>query len=147
MKNGVPKFVTLYKYCGGRAVGNTQRITRTVHRSSEARRSRTGVSAFYILNLTCSMQQSPSWEANQFLAGQEILMLRNPHVHDRTYKCPPPDPVLIQLDSVHTPASHLILSSHLHLGLPSGLYPSGFPTKTLCKPILSPIRLDVDSIS
>jgi len=25
---------------------------------------------------------------------------------------------------------HLILSSHLALGLPSGLFPSGFPTKT-----------------
>jgi len=24
---------------------------------------------------------------------------------------------------------HIILSSHLHLGLPSGLFPSGFPTK------------------
>ena len=27
--------------------------------------------------------------------------------------------------------SILILSTHLHLGLPSGLFPSGFPTKTL----------------
>ena len=34
----------------------------------------------------------------------------------------------------------LILPSHLHLGLPSGLFPSGFPTKTLCTPHLSPIR-------
>ena len=30
--------------------------------------------------------------------------------------------------------SILILSSHLHLGLPSGLLPSGFPTKTLYSP-------------
>ena len=29
--------------------------------------------------------------------------------------------------------STLILSSHLHLGFPSGLLPSGFPTKTLIK--------------
>jgi len=36
--------------------------------------------------------------------------------------------------------SILILSSHLHLGLPSGLFPSGFPTKTLYMPHLSPIR-------
>ena len=37
-------------------------------------------------------------------------------------------------------SSILILSSHLSLGLPSGLYLSDFPTKTLCTPLLSPIR-------
>jgi len=35
--------------------------------------------------------------------------------------------------------SVLILSSYLCLGLPSGLFPSGFPTKTLYMPLLSPI--------
>ena len=35
--------------------------------------------------------------------------------------------------------SSLILSSHLCLGLPSGLLPSGFPTKTLYTPLPSPI--------
>jgi len=34
----------------------------------------------------------------------------------------------------------LILSSHLHLGLPSGLFPSGFPTKNLYTPLPSPIH-------
>src|SRR5215475_1847337 len=34
----------------------------------------------------------------------------------------------------------LILSSHLHLGLPNGLFLSGFPTNTLCTPLFSPIR-------
>ena len=36
--------------------------------------------------------------------------------------------------------SILILSSHLCLGLPSGLFPSDFPTKTLYTPLLSPIH-------
>jgi len=36
--------------------------------------------------------------------------------------------------------SILILSSHQRLGLPGGLFPLGFPTKTLYTPLLSPIR-------
>jgi len=36
--------------------------------------------------------------------------------------------------------SVLILPSHLRLGLPSVLFPSGFPTKTLYTHLLSPIR-------
>ena len=36
--------------------------------------------------------------------------------------------------------SVIILSTHLRLGLPSGLFPSGFPTKTLHTPLSSPIR-------
>jgi hypothetical protein len=32
----------------------------------------------------------------------------------------------------------ILISSHLRLGLPSGLFPSGFPTKTLYTPLPSP---------
>jgi len=37
------------------------------------------------------MVQSPSWEANWFAASQQILRIsRNPKVHYRTHKRPPP---------------------------------------------------------
>ena len=40
----------------------------------------------------------------------------------------------------HTWRSILMLSFHLRLGLPSGLFPSGFLTKTLHTPLISPTR-------
>jgi hypothetical protein len=36
--------------------------------------------------------------------------------------------------------SILILSSHLRIGVPSGLFASGLSTETLCAPLLSPVR-------
>jgi len=43
--------------------------------------------------LTHSMVQSPSWAANRFAASQEIPHIsRNPKVHYRTHKRPPPGP-------------------------------------------------------
>ena len=91
------------------------------------------------------MEQSLSWEANWFLASQEIpRILWNPKVHYSIHKYPPTFHILSQLDPVHTPhptswRSNLILSSHLRLGLPNGIYPSGFSTKTLYTPLLSSI--------
>ena len=93
---------------------------------------------------TYSMEQNSSWEANRSAASPEIpCILWNPKVHCRIHKCPLPVPILSQHDPVHTPTSWwsiLILSSHVRLGLPSGLFPSGFPTKTLYTPLLSPVR-------
>ena len=96
--------------------------------------------------LTYSMQHIPSWEANRFSANQEIpRILWNPKIYYRIHICPPPVPILNQLDPVHAPVSHswitiLISSSHLRLGLPNGLFPSGFPTKTLHTLLLSAIH-------
>ena len=83
------------------------------------------------------MVQSPSWAANWFAASQEIPHIsRNPKVHYRTHKRPQTVSILGQPNPVNIPTSHLlesilILSIHLRLGLPSGLPPSGFPTKNL----------------
>ena len=82
---------------------------------------------------------------NRISASQEISrILWNQKVHYGIHKCPPSVPVMSQLDPVHTPTSNflkiLILSSHLRLGLPSGLFPSGFPIKTQYTSFLSPIR-------
>jgi len=65
------------------------------------------------------MEQSPSWEANWFSASQKIpRILGNPYVHYHTHKCPPPVPILSQLDPVHTPTPYF-LKIHLNIILPS----------------------------
>ena len=69
--------------------------------------------------LTYSMVQSASCEANWFAASQKIpRILGNPKVHYRIHKCPPPVPILSQLDPVHTPTSHF-LKIHLNIILSS----------------------------
>jgi hypothetical protein len=88
-----------------------------------------------------SKERSPSWETNRFSASQEIpYILWNPKIHyhqlylfwDSSIQYIPAQPT--------SWSSFLILSSHLRLGLPNGLCPSGFHTKFLYMPRLSHIR-------
>jgi len=79
------------------------------------------------------MVQSPSWEANWFAASQEIPRIsRNPKIRHLSLSWASP----IQSIYPHPNSwrSILILSTHLRLGLPSGLLPFGFPNKTLYTP-------------
>ena len=64
---------------------------------------------YVTITTTYSMVQSPTWEANWFADSQEIPRIsRNPKVHYRTYKRPPPVSILGQPNPVHIPTSHLL---------------------------------------
>jgi hypothetical protein len=68
-------------------------------------------------------------------------------VHHCIYECPSPVVILSQ-SPVHAPHSTswgpiLMLSFHLHVGLPNGLFISGFPTETLYTPTPPPHSLNL----
>jgi len=90
--------------------------------------------------------QSPSSEANWFAASQEIPRIsQNPKFHYRTHKRPlPVHPGPAQSSQYnHIPPPRDQFKYYLpipRLGLPSGLFPSGFPTKNLYTPFSSHIR-------
>ena len=69
--------------------------------------------------LTYSMVQSPSWEDNWFAVSQEIPRIsRNPKVHYRTHKRPPPVSILGQHNLVHIHISN-VLEIHPNIIHPS----------------------------
>jgi len=81
--------------------------------------------------ITNSIGQSPSWEADSRSANQEFpRLLRNPKVHYRVHKSLPLVLILSQLNSDHVfiPAT-LILHSHPRQVLVSSLSQWSLPTK------------------
>ena len=99
-----------------------------------------------LATLTYCMVQSPSWEANWFAASQEIPRIsRNPKVHYRTHKRPPPVSIPSQPIPVHIPTSHLleIQPNIIHPSTPTSPQWSPslrFPHQDPTHPFSSPIR-------
>ena len=85
------------------------------------------VASWSILYILYTMEQSPSWEAERSSASQEIpCILWNLKVHFCIYKSAPPVPIPCPLH--HFFKIHFNITSHLGLGLSSGLFLSSFPT-------------------
>ena len=104
------------------------------------------INKHYIIKSTHSMEQSPSWEASQFSASQEIpalygtwrfiTMITSAHQLSLSWA----SSTQSKLPHPNSWRSILIWSSHLCLSRPRGLLPSGSPSKTLHVPLLSPIH-------
>jgi len=96
-----------------------ENIWQRTHCHGTATKTFSDVTSQYTVTLTYSTVQSPSWKANWFVASQEIPRIsRNPKVHYRTHKRPPPVSTLGQPNPVHIPTSHL-LEIHLNIIHPS----------------------------
>ena len=91
------------------------------------------------------MVQIPSWDANWFAASQEIPCIsRNPKIHYRIHKLPPPISILGQPSPGHIPTSHLqeIRPDIIHPSMPRSPQWSlslRFPHQDPIHPLPSPI--------
>ena len=91
------------------------------------------------------MEHSPSWEANSSSVSQQIpYILWNPKVHYHVHNWPPVH-ILSQINSIHNLLNEFckINFNIIHPSTPShpsGLFPSGFSSKTPYSPLLSPIH-------
>jgi hypothetical protein len=126
--NGLPFKGPQFLYStDSRAVGNPQVVTAESSKGSPS------------TQLTNSMKLSPSWKSASCAATQEFPnILWNQKVYYRIHNIPslvkswarsiqsvPPHPLSLSQRSV------LILFTHLRPGLPSRIFPSGFPTNSL----------------
>jgi len=116
-----------------KAIKNLRSERKNVSKNRKINRSHISCGRTKKMGLSNSMKQS-SWEIGSRSAGQEIPRLSwNPKFHCRDYESPPLDPLLNRFSSfipLHSSSlkHFLILSSHLHLGLPTGLF-KFFPEK------------------
>jgi len=92
------------------------------------------------------MEKSLSWEGYSRSASQKVpRLVWNPKVHFRAHSSPPLVPILNQINPVQTfppyfPKINSNINLHLRLGLPSGVFPSGFPTEILYAFLVYPKR-------
>ena len=106
----------------------------------------TGLQSPFFFATPNFMMKCPPWEANRLSVSQEISrILWHPKIHYSIHKTPYPSLFWARSIQSMLPTHFLkiisVLSSHLGLGLPNCLVPSGFSTKTLYTTLLSPIRV------